>query len=167
MITNGSTVGQNITTGSDTYITGSSISTATHIQAGTTLRWRFSVSKTAAGTAAPIWTIRCGAGATITDTSMLSFTGSAQTSGTADTGFCEIEAVLSTGTATGNILGAYVLHHTKGASGFGGTATGAQVQQASGASVNVTGTYFGISVNPGASANWTFGPVSAQAFNTI
>jgi allophanate hydrolase subunit 2 len=98
---------------------------------------------------------------------MASFTGAAQTSGTADTGILEIEATLSTGTATGLVLANLVLHHQKGASGFGGTATGPQVLLASGASVNVTGTSFGISVNPGTAATWTFGPVIAEASNTI
>jgi hypothetical protein len=97
---------------------------------------------------------------------MVSFTGVVQTSG-ADVGIVEIEATLSTGTATANIFAGFILHHTKGPSGFGGTASGPQVLQSSGSSVNVTGASFGVSCNPGASASWTFGPVTAEASNTI
>ena len=61
---------------SDTYLTSSGILIPSFgVQAQTVFRWDISASKTAAGTAQPVYTIRIGANQSTADTSRLALTG--------------------------------------------------------------------------------------------
>src|SRR5438132_10763295 len=67
--------GSTTTAGADIYLVGSNISVPPQlVRVGSTFRWRLNVSKTAAGTAAPIYNIRVGTAGAIGDTARLTFT---------------------------------------------------------------------------------------------
>src|SRR5436309_2987421 len=87
----------------DTYLAGSSISIPAHkMQVGTIFKWRFAFSKTAAGIATPIWSVRVGTAGTVSDTARLTFTGTAQTA-VVDNGYAEIIVVVRSIGASGVI----------------------------------------------------------------
>jgi hypothetical protein len=139
-----------------------------HIKAGTVLAWSFAVTKTACGVATPQLHIRFGTGATITDVLQCSFTGAAQ-SASPDKGLFTVQAVIRAVNSTGTVASVFVLDHPSGAAGFGGTATGEQVNTSTSTGFDLTtGTLIaGVSCNPGTSGTWTFVLVSVEAFNTI
>jgi hypothetical protein len=152
-------------TGVDTYLTGSSLSIGGHVKAGTTLRWTFAVSKTAAGTATPQFIVRFGTGATITDTARITFTGAAQTA-SADNGHFTIQATIRAATATGTVAGVASLLHRGGATGFW-AGSGPQIYQVTSTPFDVTGASLvaGVSCNPNTSGAWTFQLVMAEVLN--
>src|SRR5438067_7492084 len=58
----------------DTYLTGSAITVPPQlVRVGSRLRWQFAMSKTGAGTATPIWSVRIGTAGTVSETARLSF----------------------------------------------------------------------------------------------
>lgn len=167
MIANAGPTDQTINA-TDNYITGSMLAVSGHLQIGTILRWRFSLTKTATGTVTPQLLMRWGAGGTVTDAARCSFTGAAQTAST-DFGFIDVEAVIRATGATTVVQSALAFHHTKGASGFGGTATGPQVLQVLSSQFDATpaNTKVGFSCHPGATGVWTFSVVTAEALNIV
>lgn len=150
----------------DTYITGSALAVPTGLtlQVGTTCVWRFFMTKTAAGVAAPTWIVRVGTAGTTADAARLTFTGPAQTAAV-DTGVIEIYAVLRNVGASGVLAGGAVLSHNLAATGFANISSPV-LQVTSGAFDTTTaGLIVGVSVNPGASGVWTHQVVSAQMGN--
>jgi hypothetical protein len=149
-------------TSADTYITPN-FAIAGRIQAGSFFRWRFHVTKTAAGTAAPIFIVRVGTAGAIGDTARLTLTGNAQTAA-ADSGIWELEAVVRNATASGVLSGA-----VKSPARTTGFSTGAAVTtlQATSSAFDITpaNTKIGVSINPGASAVWTITEAVLTAHN--
>jgi hypothetical protein len=149
---------------SDTYLTGSRILIpSVGLQVGTRIRFRWSVSKSAAGTAAPVYTVRLGTAGTTSDTSVWTHTGVAQT-GVAETGWFELHL-----TVRGPLGGSAVNHGVLVVTRTGGTAaTGLAAVPAAvvtGATYNsawASGQGIGLSINPGASSAWTVGQVQAD-----
>jgi hypothetical protein len=154
---------QAIPANTDTYITGSNIDIAGRLKVGTLLRWKVQVSKTAAGTAAPVFQIRFGTAGAIGDTSRISITMAAQTAAV-DVGVFEVSLFVTTAGASG-IAQAYVLLN------HGLAATGLQVgsgghRAASGAfDMTVASLKAGLSVNTGASSAWTVNLSAYECFN--
>jgi hypothetical protein len=152
-----STAAQVITANTVTYLTGSGILIpASGLLAGQVYRWYIGVTKTAAGTATPIWTFRTGAARTTADATILTITGTAQVataSGTLIIITCHIRAVGS-GTS-GLVVGSI---NTGAASfGIGGNAV------SSGYANNAdAGEYMGLAVNTGAAAAWTVNSVMGE-----
>jgi hypothetical protein len=147
----------------DTYLAGSAIKVPPGlVRVATTFTWTFAMTKTGAGVAQPIWTVRVGTAGTTADTARLTFTGSAQTAAV-DTGYAQIQVVVRLGGATGVIEGFYTLGHVLAATGF--ASIGTDVQQATSAAFDTTvaNVFYGISLNTGAAAAWTIPHVSAQA----
>jgi len=145
----------------DTYLTGSglSIPTGQVLQVGTTFTWRFGLTKTAAGTATPIWTVRIGTAGTTADTARLTFTGAAAAA-TAEAGWVEISAILRNVGASGVLAGVLVCRpHTNG--------IGASALQVTSAAFDTTvaGSIIGVSVNPGAAGVWTHQVIHSQMLN--
>lgn len=105
LLANASTAQQGAGFASDTYLTGSSIAIPSGYPiVGSTYKLRFGVTKTAAGTAAPVLTVRIGTAGTTADAAILTFTFGAGT-GVADTGFIEVEAAFRTvGSGTSAVL---------------------------------------------------------------
>jgi hypothetical protein len=148
---------QYVNASSATYLTGSGILIpASGLLAGQVYRWYIGVTKTAAGTATPIWTFRTGAARTTADATILTITGTAQVataSGTLIIITCHIRAVGS-GTS-GLVVGSI---NTGAASfGIGGNAV------SSGYANNAdAGEYMGLAVNTGAAAAWTVNSVMGE-----
>lgn len=82
---------------SDTYLNASAIRLdgIGAIRVGRLYHWRFIISKTGAGTAAPVLTVRVGTAGTTADTARLTFTWGAGTAA-ADRGEIELEALFTT-----------------------------------------------------------------------
>ena len=148
----------------DTYLTGSRLEIGGRVKVGTIMRWRLQATKTAAGTAAPVWNIRFGTGGTITDTSRCAYTDGAQTSVT-DTAYWDIRAVVQVASATGVVQSVKVQDHRK--LGFLAATAAPIVGNALSTGFNITGATLsaGLSVNPGTAGVWTFQLIEAEALN--
>jgi hypothetical protein len=152
-----------------TYVTGSDLKIPSwgH-QAKTTILWRISASKTAAGVAAPIYNIRWGVNATTADTSHITLTAPAQTA-IADIGTLFIELVIRTTGASGTMAATAWWGHRGTAAtstvgtGFANDGTGHVQGTATWDMTGVAGQFVGISVTTGTSAAWTIQQVSATA----
>lgn len=151
----------------DTYLTGSGITVPTGqaLQVGTTFRWTFGMTKTAAGTAAPVWIVRVGTAGTTADTARVTFTSPSLQTAAIDTGMVDIVCILRNVGGAGVLQGILTLHHALATTGF--ASLGSVVVQAGsvGFDTTVAGTIVGVSVNPGASGVWTHQVVMAEGLN--
>lgn len=147
----------------DVYLTDSGIAIPqTRIQARTFVRWRIFASKTAAGTATPIFVIRHGTAKTTSDAARCTITCGAQTA-VINAG-CMIEVLAtfrSVGSGTSAVLQGAVAQGVAGFHTIGGVAT------SSGFDSTVASTFLGLSVNTGTSAAWTITLVQADLLNII
>lgn len=150
----------------DTYLTGSSLAIPPSLamQAGTSFRWTFAATKTAAGTAAPVWRVRIGTAGTTADTAVLTFTGPAQTA-VVDTAVITVDAVLRNTGAAGILAGSLVLTHNLAATGFANIGTPVLQVTSSGFVTTTANLVVGVSVDPGASGVWTHQVVQAELLN--
>lgn len=160
---NSSTASQGAGFSSDTYVTDSDVLIPSFgVQAKTQITWRISASKTAAGTATPVFSIRIGAARTTSDTARLQITGPAQSAATDTAVYTIIITVRSVDASTGAIQGTVTNQHDAGATtGFSNTAvhgTSAGFDNSA-----LGGQYIGLSINGGASAAWTITQVQSQA----
>lgn len=153
-----------------TYITGSQVAlpAASRLQIGTLLRWRWNMTKTAAGTATSTIDIAFGTAGTTSDTAQVSFTKPAGTAA-ADEAFCEVEAVVRGPlSASGIVSGEFTLIHNGFAAGAG---TGhavipCVVVNTISAAFNVlTPTFVGLCITTGASDAITIQQVTTEVFN--
>jgi hypothetical protein len=151
----------------DTYLTGSNLIIAGKIQAATVIRWRFSYTKTAAGVATPIFTVRVGTAGSVADTARLTFTFAAQTAAT-DTGYSELDLIFRAIGATGSVQAVMTLEHKSTTSGFAAAAQ-IQILQALSAAFDLTvaNLIIGVSCNPGTSGVWTFQTISSTMHNAL
>lgn len=150
----------------DTYLTGSALAVPTGLtlQVGTTFKWRFFMTKTAAGTAAPSWNVRVGTNGTTADTARLTFTGPAQTAAV-DTGFVEIIAVLRNVGAAGVVAGGLSLTHNLATTGFANIGSPTLQVTSAGFDTTTAGLIVGVSVNPGAAGVWTHQVIKSEMLN--
>lgn len=142
------------------------------MQARTVFRWTFVASKTAAGVATPVYTIRIGPNASTADTARLALTGPAQTA-IADIGTLTIQIVVRSVGASGVMAGAAWWAHrgtaastTVSGTGFANDVTGHVEGVSAGFDNNpatIYGQYIGVSINGGASAAWTLSHMTAEA----
>lgn len=142
----------------DTYMTGSNINVGTvgSWVAGMVYTAWFDMTKTAAGTAAPVLIVRMGTAGTTSDSAILTLTGQAQTAA-ADTGIYKIVVVFrSVGSGTSAVIaGGFHLEHNLATTGL---TSGAQVSTNVGASSgfnSTTSNIIGVSFNGGASFSGT------------
>jgi hypothetical protein len=163
---NNSTATQAITAATITYLTGSNITTA-NIQAGTVVTWTVSVTKTAAGTAAPLFSVRFGTTSTTADAIILNFTGNAQTA-IADTGEVTIQCTFRTvGSGTSAVLvGHYKLVHVLPTTGLS-TGNGGVFTTSAGFNSTTASSFLGLTLNTGASAAWTVNQVNVKIENIV
>lgn len=149
----------------DTYLAGSALAVPSHLlQVGTAFKWRIFMTKTAAGTAAPVWRVRVGVNGTVADAAILTFTGPAQTAAI-DTGFVEITAILRSVGAAGVLAGGLILNHNLATTGFANIGSPTLQVTSAGFDTTVPGTVVGVSVNPGASGVWTHQVVKGEMLN--
>jgi len=167
---NGAVAAQGAGFASDTYVTNSGLLIPSWgLQPKTLFRWTLSASKTAAGVATPVYTIRIGANQTTADTSRLALTGPAQTA-IADIGCLSIMVTVRSVGGAGVLQGTAWWDHrgtiantTTSGTGFANDSTG-HVEGTSAGFVNdnLSGLFVGLSVNGGASAAWTVTQVVAE-----
>ena len=163
---NASSANQVVSGNSDTYLTGSMISIPQgKIKVGTKYRCKLNVVKTAAGTAAPAFNVRVGTAGTTADTSRAALTFGSQT-GAIDEGVFEFECVFRQAGATAIIQALGTLFHRLVTTGLNNVGVFTAILN-TGGSFDVTGSSLkiGISVNAGASSNWTISVVSAELVN--
>lgn len=148
---------------SDTYVTGSFMLLPKFgFQAGTRMRWRFSVAKTNAGTATPIYNIRVGTAGATSDTARWTHTGVAQTA-VVETGWFELHAILRNVGAAGVIQGSLICTRTGGTAATGLAAVPvAEVTSSSFDTTYSSGLGVGISINAGASSAWTVSQIQGD-----
>lgn len=155
---------------SDTYVTNSGLVIPSWgMQAKTVLRWTLSASKSGAGVAQPVYTIRIGANQAVTDTARLALTGPAQTA-IADIGTLNILVTVRSVGAAGVLQGSAWWNHrgtaantTTSGTGFANDSTGHV--EATGAGFDnstLAGQFVGLSMNGGTSAAWTVTQVIAE-----
>lgn len=110
--TNFSTVAQAIAAATRTYIAGSAVVVpGSKLQVGSCFRWRFNITKTAAGIAASTFDVAVGTTGTVADTARLSFAKPAGTA-VADEGPVEISVIVrGPVSATGVIVGEFLMTH--------------------------------------------------------
>lgn len=163
---NNSTGTQAITANTVTYLTGSAITTA-NIKAGTVVTWNISVTKTAAGTATPIFTVRFGTTSSTSDSTLLTFTGAAQTAAI-DTGMFTIQCTFRTvGSGTSAVLvGHYTLVHQLATTGLS-VGQGGAFATSAGFNSTTASSFLGVTVNSGASAAWTVNQVNVKIENIL
>lgn len=153
----------------DTYLTGSSISIPnSSLKIGTRYRLIFDVSKTAAGTATPIITIRIGTAGTTADTARLTFTFLAQTA-VADIGTFEFWVTFRTvGSGTSAVIqGTGQVRHRLQITGLQNLVSTTLQVTSAGFDSTVSNLIIGASVNAGASAAWTVQMVQAELNNLL
>jgi hypothetical protein len=140
----------------DTYVTDSGLLVPSFgIQTRTLVRWWLSLSKTAAGAAAPVWNIRIGTLGTTGDTARWTHTGVAQTAA-AETGLYILTACFRNAGAACTIAGTLECTRTGGTAATGlASVPAAQVTSAAFDSSFVLGQIIGLSINAGASSAWT------------
>ncbi len=118
-VTNGAVASQTLTASTLTNITGSNLAipTGVTITTDTLLQWKIMLSKTAAGTAANVFHVRCGTTGTTADTAVLTFTTSI---GTAAVDSARIDLMVSPRSvgASGVIQGGFQMTHNLSATGF-------------------------------------------------
>lgn len=153
----------------DTYLTDSDLLIPSWgFQARTIFKWQISASKTAAGTAQPLYAVRIGANRTTADTARMVWTGPAQTA-IADIGTLNIIVVVRSIGASGVMQGTAWWDHRGTAvsstigTGFANDGTGHVELTAAGFDMTaIAGLYAGLSMNVGASGSWTITQVQAE-----
>lgn len=147
----------------DTYVTGSRILIpSAGLQVGSRIRFRWSVVKTAAGIAAPIYTARLGTLGTTADTSVWTHTGVAQT-GIAETGWFELHLIVRTIGASGVTHGVLAVNRTGGTAATGLAAVPAAIVTGGAVStVFAASQGIGLTINAGAASAWTVGQIQAD-----
>ena len=144
--------------GVDTYLLGVD---ASRIISESIITFRGCVTKTAAGTATPIFNVRFGNLGTTSDTAGHTFTCVAQTAAT-DTGYFEIRVVVRSKSATATSHGILRFEHFNTTTGLANKSQVQLIQNTSGTYNNtIANLIVGLSVNPGASGVWTFQQVTA------
>lgn len=159
-----STAAQGAGFATDTYLTGSYIKFPALPKIGTKYKCRFSVSKTAAGTATPIIQVRYGTAGTTADTSRNSHTFSAGTAAT-DVGVFEVYAIFRAVGASA-VVQSWCSLVSQPTTGFSSLLKGVQTTSGTFDST-VASLGAGVSVNGGTSAAWTVQLVSAEIENAF
>lgn len=153
----------NQSVGGDTYLTGSMLNIPQgKIKAGTKYRCKFNVVKTAAGTGAPVLSVRVGTAGSTADTARAALTFAAQTA-VIDEGEFEVECVFRSAGATAVLQAFGRLAHRLVTTGLNVTAVNTFVLN-TGASFDVTGAglKIGLSVNAPNPSAWTVSLVRAE-----
>ncbi len=151
----------------DTYLTNSGlVIPSSSMLVGMFWEWIIVATKTAAGTAAPVWQIRIGAAQTTADTSRLSITTAAQTAAADTARFRVLTTCRSVG-ASGVIQGLVHIQHNLAATGFANTPAGFNLVEGTSAGFSneaLGGQFIGLSINGGASASWTINQVTGRLY---
>jgi hypothetical protein len=149
-----------------TYITGSALTIPSgKLQIGSCFRWKFSMTKTAAGTAASTIDIAVGTTGTTADTAQVSFTKPAGTAA-ADEGVVEVLAICRGPlSASGIFAGEMIVSHNGDNVGHMTIPVAVVNTISSGFDVTVAGLLVGLCITTGASDAITIQLVQSEAWN--
>lgn len=150
-----------------TVIVGSTVSipAVTRFEIGTTIRWRWNMTKTAAGSAASTIDVAIGTAGTTADTAVLSFAKPAGTAA-ADEAWCELEMVIRGPlTASCIAVGEFTLIHNLAATGHAVIPCVVVNTVSSAFDATVAGLKASLCLTSGASDAITIQQVSAIAVN--
>lgn len=151
---NVATAAQGLLATTEVYLTSSNLLIPSGgLKPGMTMVWYIQVVKTAASTAAPIWTWRVGAAGAIGDTSRIAATSTQAQTAVASDGTLIATCTVRTGGASGILVGAGPC----GAPGFGG---GGLLASSAFDLTTLGGQYIGLTVTTGTSAAWTVNGLS-------
>lgn len=151
----------------DTYLAGSNVTvSASSLQAGSRYYCMFDVSKTAAGTATPIITVRFGTNGSTADSARLTFTFLAGTAA-ADAGTVEIWCTFRTIGGSGVLQGSARFTHRLQITGLQNLPSPTLQVTSATFDTTVANSKIGVSVNGGASAAWTIQTVQAALENLV
>lgn len=160
-----STASQAPTATTRTYITGTKVTVcSTKLQAGTMFRWRFNMTKTAAGIAASTFDIAFGTAGTTADTARVSFTkpgGSA----VIDEGWVEITCIIRSIGATGVAVGQFTMIHNLAATGHALIPCVVVNTVSAGFDMTVANLFVGICITTGASDAITIQMVTTEIWD--
>lgn len=151
----------------DSYLSGSGIAIpAGRLKAGSRYALVFDVSKTPAGVAAPVLTLRFGAAGTAADAALAVLSFPAQTA-VADDGRFSLDVTFrSVGAGTSAVVQAVAaLVHSSASSGLANVASPVRRATSAGFNSTLANAVIGVSVNAGAAAAWTVSLVQAQLDN--
>ncbi len=166
LLHNTSALPQILVANTTTYITNSNLSTA-HIKAGTVCTWYISVTKTALATAAPVFTVRFGTNVSTADSTLLTFTGVAQTAA-ADTGMVMIRVIFrAVGNGTAIVSGHYNLTHNLASTGLANVPANNILQVSGTFNSTTANSFIGLTVNSGTNSVWTLNQMDACIENLI
>lgn len=150
----------------DTYLANSSVSVPQgRVKVGSVYRCRFYASKTAAGTAAFVLTLRVGTTASLTDAARLTLTNNIPQTANIDDGVFEVTGAFRTAGASATIFGVADVGHRLNATGFATVANPVIAGLGTAFDVTGAGLFIGLSVNGGTAAAWTVRLVEAQLTN--
>lgn len=108
---------QSVSAATRTYIAGTNVKISSNkLQAGSMFRWKFSMTKTAAGVATSTFDIAVGTNGTTSDTARVSFTKPAGTAA-ADEAIVEIIATVRSIGAAGVMVGQFTMLHNGNTAG--------------------------------------------------
>lgn len=149
----------------DTYLAGSAIAIPNGLLKATSkYRCRFTVTKTAAGVAAPVIQVRFGTAGSVADVARCTLTFAAQTA-VIDEGVFEVEVIFRTVGAAAVVQAVGILMHRLSVTGLSVDVTGVKFSTSAAFDSTVANSIIGLSVNGGASAAWTVAVVSAELVN--
>jgi hypothetical protein len=158
---NYSTQDQAITAATRTYIAGSMLQIPISLKVGTVLKWKFNMTKTAAGNAASTFDICFGLAGTTADTARVSFTKKAGTAA-ADEAVVEIIATVRSIGATGVVIGEFMLAHDLASTGHATTPNVVVSGISAGFDMTVPKLKAGVCITSGASDAITIKLVQAE-----
>jgi hypothetical protein len=165
-LTNWSVTSQAPAATTRTYIAGSALAVPPgKLQIGTLFRWKFNITKTAAGIAASTFDICFGTAGTTADTARVSFTKPAGTAAI-DEGYVTIVAtVRGPLTSAGVVAGEFVLVHNLAATGHAVIPCVCVCTISAAFDVTVANLVVGVCITTGAADAITIQQVQAEAIN--
>jgi len=155
---------QQVLPASNTYVTNSGILIPSFgMKAGMLFRWYMFISKTAAGTGAPIFTLKIGAAQSTADTTRATITGVAQTAAV-DTAVFQFLCHVRTVSATGQVVFNVALAGKQAANAVGFGSSSVVNIPSTFDNTGLAGQYVGIAIDPVATGTpvWTIDMVEAK-----
>jgi hypothetical protein len=142
----------------DTYITNSGLLIPSFgMKTGMLFRWFITVTKTAAGTAQAIYTVRIGSNQSTADTSRLALTATTAQTAAVSSGILIVIAHVRTVSASGVIVGGVGVTSNNAGLGSGISGVSSTFDNTA-----LAGQYLGLSINNGTAGAWTVETVTSE-----
>jgi len=149
-----------------TYITGSQIAIpAGKMQIGTMFRWRFNMTKTAAGSATSTFDVAVGTAGTTADTARVSFTKPAGTAAADEAWVDIIVTVRGPLSSSGVLVGQFIMVHNLASTGHAVIPCVVVNTVSSAFDITVANLFVGVCITTGASDAITIQMCQAEAIN--